>query len=276
MTKRDELRRSITVTASVGLMLAACMAVLLSTGSATTSGPQEMRGVWFGFIQEGTNPPEPVKTEITSQTNRRFAGFVQPPDAVQPIAMEGTVSASGKVNYQGESSDGHTIGKVDLLDSGGGAAILNGSMTRFRHDGTFIIPCVLEIRAFAGNLPEAVRPTGRYAGNLSGDATIGQIVLVLNDPSDPLRPTSFDGNVQMTIGGQIRTFALLGTMNGDGRFIAIAHITGAGHMIIDANLANPPDPVQPTTLIGNFTVEFGDGSELEGTFQTEATRTDPS
>jgi hypothetical protein len=47
-------------------------------------------------------------------------------------------------------------------------------------------------------------------------------------------------------------------------------------MTLNGNLGQPPDPVQPTTLIGNFTIEFGDGSELEGTFQTELTRTNPS
>jgi hypothetical protein len=235
-----------------------------------------MRGVWSGFIQEGINPPEPVRTEITSQTNRRFTGLASPPDPVQPIAIEGTVSASGKVNYQGESSGEHAVGKADLLEFGGGAAILNGSFTRFRQDGTFIVPCVLELRAFEGAPPEPVQPAGRYAGNLSGDGTTGQIVLSLNNPPDPVRPTSFGGNVEITIGGQTRSFALLGTMNAEGRFIAIAHLAGPGHMILDANLGAPPDPIQPSTLSGNFTIEFGDGSELEGTFQTELTRTNPT
>lgn len=269
-------RRSISVTASVGFGLAFCIAGFLSTGSATSTSPQDMRGVWSGFIQNGINPPEPVRTEITSQTNRRFIGLVQPPEPVQPIAIEGTVSASGKVNFQGQSSDGHTTGKTDLLDFGGGAAILNGSLSRFRHDGTFIIPCVLELRPFAVDPPAPIQPSGRYAGSVNGGGTTGQIVLVLNNPPEPVRPTSFDGSIQLTIGGQVRTFTLLGTMNSQGRFVAIAHAPGAGHMILDANLANPPEPVQPATLIGNFTVEFGDGSELEGTFQTELTRTNPT
>jgi hypothetical protein len=264
------------MTLSVGFALAFCIAVFLSTGSATSTAPQDMRGAWSGFIQAGINPPEPVRTEITSQTNRRFTGIVDPPEPVQPIAIEGTVSASGKVNYQGESAEGHTIAKTDLLDFGGGAAILNGTLSRFRHDGTFIIPCVLELRPFAVSPPEPVQPAGRYEGNLNGGETSGQIVLVLNNPPDPVRPTSFDGNIELTIGGQIRTFTLLGTMNGEGRFIAIAHAPGAGHMILDANLAAPPDPIQPMTLTGNFKVEFGDGSELEGTFQTELTRTNPT
>ena len=273
---RDELRRSITVTASVGLALVVCITVLLNTGSATSSGPQNMRGVWSGFIQSGTNPPDPVRTEITSQINRRFTGFAQPPEPVQHITIEGTVSASGKVNFQGESSDGHTVGKTDLLDFGGGAAILNGSMTRVSNDGTFIVPCVLELRAFEGAPPDPIQPAGRYAGNLNGDGTTGQIELLLNNPPDPVRPTSFNGSVQIIIGGQTQTLALLGTMNAEGRFIAIAHLAGAGHMILDANLATPPDPVQPNTLSGNFKLEFGDGSELEGTFQTELTRTNPT
>jgi hypothetical protein len=274
MTKGNEQRRAFTVTASIGL--ATCIVVLLSTASATNSVPQDMRGFWSGFIQEGINPPEPVRTEITSQVNRRFTGLVQPPDPVQPIAIEGTVSASGKVNYQGESADGHAIGKTDLLDFGGGAAILNGSLTRFRPDRTFIIPCVLVLRPFEADPSEPVQPAGRYLGNLNGDGTTGEIVFVLSNPPDPVRPTSFGGNVGVTIGGQTRTFALIGTMNGDGRFIAIGHLAGAGHMTLNGNLGQPPDPVQPTTLIGNFTIEFGDGSELEGTFQTELTRTNPS
>ncbi len=276
MTKFKKRGDYLFTTAAIGFCLVAGLAGLFSNGSAASSAPQDMRGVWSGFIQAGTNPPEPVRTEITSQVNRRFTGFVAPPDPVQPITIEGTVSASGKVNFQGESSDGHTVGKTDLLDFGGGAAILNGSMTRVRNDGTFIVPCVLELRAFQGAPPDPIQPAGRYAGNLNGDGTTGQIELLLNNPPDPVRPTSFGGSVQIIIGGQTHTLALLGTMNAEGRFIAIAHLAGAGHMILDANLSNPPDPVQPTTLSGNFTIEFGDGSELEGTFQTELTRTNPT
>jgi hypothetical protein len=139
----------------------------------------------------------------------------------------------------------------------------------------FIIPCVLELRPFAVAPPDPVQPAGRYAGNLNGDGTTGQIVINLGNPPDPVRPTSFGGNVQIIIGGQTHNLALLGTMNGEGRFIA-PHMAGAGHMILDANLADPPDPVQPTTLSGNFTLEFGDGSELEGAFATELTRTIPT
>ncbi len=262
--------------AAICLCVAVAMTVLLSEGSAASSAPQDMRGVWSGFMQAGGAPPEPVRTEITSQVNRRFTGLVAPPDPVQPISIVGTVSASGKVNYQGESSDGHTVGKTDLLDFGGGAAILNGSFTRFRNDGTFIVPCVLELRAFDGAPPDPIQPAGRYAGNLNGGGVTGQIEMLLNNPPDPVRPTSFNGSVRIVIGSQTHTLALLGTMNAAGRFIAIAHFPGAGHMIVDANLAAPPDPVQPTTLNGNFTVEFGDGSELEGTFQTELTRTIPT
>jgi hypothetical protein len=272
MTRPSSRVRCIFATAIAGLFLSVCVTALQSSSPA----PQDMRGVWSGFIQEGINPPEPVRTEITSQINRRFTGLVAPPDPVQPIAIEGTVSASGKVHYQGESIAGHNIGKVDLLEFGGGAAILNGSMTRFRPDGTFIIPCVLELRAFAGSPPDPVQPAGRYAGNLNGDGTTGQIELVLNNPPDPVRPTSFGGNIHITLGAQTHSLVLLGTMNAEGRFIAIAHLPGAGHMVLDANLVQPPDPVQPTTLTGNFTLEFGDGSELEGTFQTELTRTNPT
>lgn len=264
---------------AIGLPMLAvigCLSAALSESLATSSGPQDMRGVWSGFIQEGINPPELISTAITTQVNRRFTGLTNPPAPVQPITIQGTVSASGKVNYQGESSDGHTIGKTDLLDFGGGAAIMNGSMTRFRPDGTFIVPCVLELRPFESTPLDPVQPAGRYAGNLNGAGTTGQIEIVLNNPSDSLRPTSFDGSVQIIMGGQTHSFTLLGTMNGEGRIIAIGHLAGAGHMILNANLGAPPDPIQPTMLSGNFTIEFGEGSELEGTFQTVLTRTNPT
>lgn len=276
MAMRDELQISMKVAARLGLVLAVCITGLMNTGSATSTTPQDMRGVWNGFIQAGNDPPEPVRTEITSQINRRFTGLVDPPDPVQPVTIDGTVSASGKVNFQGESSDGRTVGKTDLTDFGGGAAILNGSMTLVRHDGTFIIPCVLELRAFEATPPDPVQPAGRYAGNLNSGGTTGQIEFLLNNPPDPVRPTSFAGSVQIVVGGQTHTLSLLGTMNAQGRFIAIAHFPGAGHMVVEANLGAPPDPIQPTTLNGSFTVEFGDGSELEGTFQTELTRTIPT
>ena len=277
MNKRNNKRRYVLfVAGAAGLCIAVCMTLLMPQGSAADSAPQDMRGVWSGFIQAGVDPPDPVRTEITSQVNRRFFGLSTPPDPVQPIAIEGTVSASGKVNFQGESVDGHTVGKTDLLDFGGGAAILNGSMTRFRNDGTFIVPCVLELRAFEGAPPDPIQPAGRYAGNLNGGGVTGQIEMLLNNPPDPVRPTSFGGSVRIVIGTQTHTLALLGTMNAEGRFIAIAHFPGAGHMIVNANLASPPDPVQPATLTGNFTLEFGDGSELEGAFQTELMRTNPT
>ena len=241
---------------------------LTPNGTATTTPVQDMRGVWNGFIQAGINPPEPVRTEITSQANRRFFGTTSPPEPVQPTTIEGTVSASGKVNYQGQSADGHTVGKTDLLDFGGGGAILNGSLTQFSNDGTFIVPCILELRAFFIGSPDPVRTVGRYIGSLSGDGATGQIDMVLQNPP-PTHPTSFNGGIQIVLNGQSHNFTLIGTVNGERRVIAIAHAAGAGHMILDAVLVTPPDPVQPPTLNGNFKVEFGDGSELEGTFQTQ-------
>ena len=276
MINRKTLGRNCLATTAIGLFLVALVAGLMLNGSAASSAPQDMKGVWYGFIQSGADPPEPVRTDITSQTNRRFAGSVTGSDPLQPIAIDGTVSASGKVNFHGESSGVRSVGKTDLVDFGGGAAILNGSFTRFSNDGTFIIPCVLVLRPFAVVPPDTMQPAGRYAGNLNGEGTVGEIEFLLGSLSDPVRPTSLDGTVRIVIGTQTRNLALLGTMSADGRLIAIAHFPGAGHMIVDANLSNPPDPVQPSNLNGSFTVEFGDGSELQGTFQTVLTRTNPS
>ena len=76
--------------------------------------------------------------------------------------------------------------------------------------------------------------------------------------------------MDITLGGQTHTFELLGTVNAEGRFIAIAQ-TEAGHLIVDAVLINPPDPVAPATINGSFTLELEEGSAYEGTFQTQVT-----
>ncbi|MDQ3749337.1 MAG: hypothetical protein M3367_10060 [Acidobacteriota bacterium] len=257
---------------AAGLCLAVVLSLLPLDGSATVSAVQDMRGVWDGFIQTAGEPPVPIRTEITGQENRRFTGIVA---WGEPHVIEGTVSASGKVNYQGQSADSRIVGKYDLLDFGGGAAILNGSLTRSSKDGRFIVPCVLVMRSFAAEPSGTVvpNPAGRYDGTLgSGDGTTGRITMVLGSPSDPVRPESFDGSLEIVLNGQTHTFQLLGTVNSSGRIIAIAHKAAAGHLILDAVLQAPPDPVQPATLNGGFTLEFGDGSELEGFFQTVLTR----
>jgi len=85
---------------------------------------------------------------------------------------------------------------------------------------------------------------------------------------------AFVGQVTLEIGiaRQKVYFQLLGPANSSGRIIAIAHQPGAGHLILNAVINDPPDPVQPPTLNGTFTLEFGDGSELEGVFQTTFSR----
>lgn len=275
MKKREIRATSILLTVAALVWLAVLAATSSPETSAATSPVQGMVGGWDGFIAKMGDPPQLLRTEITSQTNRRFIGSATPPDPVLPISFEGTVSASGKVNFQGESPDGHTVGKTDLTDFGGGAAILNGSITRFSNDGTFIIPCVLVMRPFATNPPEPVQPAGRYVGSLNTAGVAGQIEMVLGAPPEPIRPTSFAGNLQIVLNGLTHSFPLLATGNSEGRVIAIGHGTTA-HLILDAVLSTPPDPVQPATLVGSFKLEFADGSEVEGTFQTEQTRTNPS
>jgi hypothetical protein len=274
MSKYIKSIQLLCLTLAGGSCLTLALSLSAPDGSASVPATQNMRGVWDGFYQVGGSPPEPVRTEITGQENRRFTGFIAPPDPVLPVSIEGTVSASGKVNYQGQSADSRIVGKSDLLDFGDGAAILNGSQTRIAVDGSFIVPCVLVMRAFAEPagtvLPNAA---GRYLGTLSGGEGIaGQINMVLGAPPDPVRPASFGGNLEIVLSGQTYTFQLLGTVNSSGRIIAIGHQGTAGHLILDAVLANPPDPVQPATLNGGFTMELGDGSVVEGTFLTELTR----
>src|SRR5688572_17693333 len=197
ITRKLARAASITCLAIIGLTT-----VAFQSSQASPTPVQNMLGQWDGFVAVMGNPPEPVRFQFSVQTSRRFTGLVQPPEPVQPISIEGTVSASGKVNYQGQGADGtHLVGKTDLTDFGGGAGILNGSVTRFSNDGTFIIPCVLVMRPFENNPPDPVQPAGRYVGTLGGNGVTGQIDMLLSNPPDPVRPTSFGGTIEITIGG---------------------------------------------------------------------------
>ena len=134
--------------------------------------------------------------------------------------IEGTVSASGKVNYQSKSSGGHTIGKAELYDFGGGAAILDGTLTRPSTDDRFIIPCVRVLRAFAP-FQDASAPTGRYDGG-------EEITILLAQPPDPVSPTSLGGALDVVIDGVVHSFQLIGTFSENGRIIAIGHTPNTG------------------------------------------------
>lgn len=232
----------------------------------TNAGPhvQEMRGTWFGFVQAGEEPVELATTEITEQANRRFRGIV---DAGGPHVIEGTVSASGKVNYQSTAISDHLVGKAELHDFGGRAAVLDGTLVRPSTNDGFIIPCVRVLRAFAP-FDDASAPTGRYVGEMEG----GQVItILLNNPPEPVSPTSLGGGLNVVIDGAVHSFQLIGTFSKDGRIIAIGHKTTHGHLIMDANFS-PPDSGQPSMILGSIEMELGDGSVRAGNFQAEVSR----
>lgn len=265
------------------------LSILTPDSSASVPGVQDMRGVWYGFIQRASEPPDPGRMEITAQENRRFTGFQDPPEPGHTLSIEGTVSESGKVNYQGQSAESRVVGKMDLLDFGGGAAILNGSQTQILNDGALGDPCALVMRAFDEPAGTVLPNTeGRYTGTLSGDDGItGQINMLLAEPPDPGRPTSFPGTIEITIGGPGNgeiggpgNFQLLGTINSGGRIIAIAHdreiggpgngeIGGPGNRMLILDLVLVTTPGLPATINGTFTLELHDGSVFDGAFQTQ-------
>lgn len=267
MSKSIKTIQLFCLTLAVGSCLTLALGLLTADGSAAPPVVQNMRGLWDGFEVRAGEPPEPSRTEITGQENRRFTGFAEPPDPSHPaIAIEGTVSASGNVNYQGRSPGVHNVGHSKLHDFGGGAAILDGGETRHVNGQTFIVPCVLVMRSFAGDGSVVPNPEGRYVGMLGGGVT-GQIDMRLSPPPDPVRPTSFEGTMEVVIGGETHSFLLRGTINSAGRIIAIA-ATSEGHLTFDAILSEPPDPGMPATINGAFHLELHDGTEFEGSFQT--------
>jgi hypothetical protein len=260
------------VAACVAALLLAAVAAVLGDSAARPAMPeaQNMLGVWQGFFQ-GPPPDDsvPVRSEITSQENRRFGGVM----GIVPRTLElnGTVAASGRVNLQAGDADSHGIANPELHDFGGGAAILNGGLMLHFTDGRMSDGTLLLLRAFGAIGPCVVpNPAGSYLGAFRNtDGTSGEISALLIGPPDDTMPTSFPGQVVIVLGGGRHTFELKGTINCDGRLIAIAQ-AAAGHLILNTMFTGPPDDGTPAMITGQHTLELNDGTVHEGTFQMTA------
>jgi outer membrane biosynthesis protein TonB len=249
---RNFFKRYLLLALAAGFAVVMTQSIFTTASAISAAGPhvQEMRGSYYGFIQEGDNPVEFVRTDIIEQENRRFSGIV---DSGGPHVIDGTVSASGNVNYL--SGDGSVRGRAELHEYEGGAAILNGTHTTRRPDGSTIIPCVLQLRSFAGDGSVVPNPAGSYRGTISGG---GEFNIVLFDPLAPIRSTSFRGTMEITLDGETHTFQLLGTIRSDGFVVIIGHLPTAGHLIMEATV----DPAN-SAIFGNLRLELGNGSILD-------------
>ena len=101
----------------------------------------------------------------------------------------------------------------------------------------------------------------------------GQVItILLNNPPEPVSPTSLGGGLNVVMDGAVHSFQLIGTFSEDGRIIAIGHKATHGHLIMNARLASPPEPVQGSMIVGSIEIELGDGSVREANFQVEVSR----
>jgi hypothetical protein len=277
------MKRTIPGNRMVALRLAAaCAALLFQVGASAwaqsaSPAPQNMLGVWQGFTQRHPSdqvfPPDPVvpvRSEVTSQKNRRINGLMEV-GGIEPEPFNGTVTASDRVNLQVQHEDHHGVAKLDLHDFGGGAAILNGTLALLSPGGQMTDGSLLLLRPFAYPPdPIVPNPAGSYAGSFASadGARGGEISAQLVPVPDDGRPTSFTGQVFIVIGETRHTFELKGTINAAGRFIAIAQAT-VGHVIFDATWTPVPDDGRPM-ITGRHTLEMNDGTVHEGTFSMTA------
>jgi hypothetical protein len=247
---RNFFKRYLLLALAAGFAVMMTQSIFTTASAISAAGPhvQEMRGSYIGFIQEGDNPVEFVRTDIIEQENRRFSGIV---DSGGPHVIDGTVSASGNVNYL--SGDGSVRGRAELHEYEGGAAILHGTHTTRRPDGSTIIPCVLQLRSFAGDGSVVPNPAGTYPGTTSGGE---EIVIRLNPPRDPDNPQLFDGALEVTFEGLLYEFQLLGTISPDGRVVIIGHRERAGHLELEGYI-----DFEAVGLGGTLNADFGDGTE---------------
>lgn len=266
--KADSIRRAAACVAALLLVAAA----VWTAPQAASSTPQNMLGVWHGYFQpQGVPVPEdgiPVRTEVTSQENRRINGLMEVGGIdPQPFMFNGTVAASDRVNLQGQHEERHGIAKLDLHDFGGGAAVLNGSLALLAAGGRVSDGSLLLLRPFAFP-PEPVvpNPAGSYAGSFFNvEGTRGAGITAQLHPPEPVAPSSFTGQIVVVAGEVRHVFELKGTINAAGRLVAIAQAS-AGHLVLDATWAIPPDGSMPTMITGRHILELNDGTVHEGTF----------
>jgi hypothetical protein len=250
-------------TNSLIIILAVISVIGLTGHRDVAAGPhvQEMRGTWYGFIQAGHDPVETAVTQITQQQNRRFSGII---DIGGPHVIDGTVSASGKVNYQSKSSAGHFLGHAQLHDFGGGAGILDGTLVRPSTNDRSLIPCVRVLRAFLPD-PSAAAPIGRFRGSVEGG---GEITISFTEASARGEPNTVEGSLEVVLHDHVHSFRLIATYDREGRIIAIGHKETHGHLMFEARLSQS-DPSHPATISGAIEFEFGHGHVLEADFDVE-------
>jgi hypothetical protein len=260
---------------------------------------QAVVGDWFGLFQLGAVPPGPCKLSITGGRNRLFTGMLlvgtdgriatvggivvtdkNASDSVgtaRTYAIDGNIVGSNYAEFSGRSSTGSVAGKVNLLDFGSGAAILNGTFTEQlagrplrsnegeEHGGNFGGDRKQEsnttfLRSYLDN-PSKAPPS--VAGTWTGEAvsTSGRVRSTIDAHfvADASLRTGFLGTVNW---GDVPPGPCRGTINGDGQVVLIAP-QGDDLLVLTANFVKPPNAIK-----GNFRVTHKDGTVVEeGTFQ---------
>jgi hypothetical protein len=223
---------------------------------------QDIGGTWDGFFQ-GADDPEIVRVrlEITGQDKRRFEGTLEAGGAKHII--EGAVSANGNVKFQGHASHSHGLGRMELHDFGGGAAILNGNLMLHFADGRMIDGPLLLLRPFtpAGDDVAPVLASGVYRASL--------YVFGAGSGKSLIEDLQFRApNLMLFTGTLDPEFVLFGqaTINGDGRFIAVARAT-AGYLILNGTWQYLPQSDKLLIITGSSSLELNDGTVREGTFE---------
>ena len=251
-----------------GLLAFSGLIGLLPKSSAAPGLLPNMRGNWQGrLLPEGLPVATPIgiTMNVTTQGIGNFSGTFTGPDYV-PGSLSGSVSTTGVVTFAGDAqSVDLSHGRATIRDFGDGAAILDGTVTLDSIYPFYAgVRNILEIRSFVneGNCPCTPR-VGDYIGTWSGGGTSGPIQFTVQAP-DHTTPTKFTSYLYITIAGQQHGFGLIGTANGDGDVVAIAHAT-TGRLTMTGVLTDATF-LRASTLEGNFTFKMNDGSVFTRSF----------
>jgi hypothetical protein len=251
----------------VGLFVLGGLIGLLPASSAAPGLIPDMRGSWQGrLVPDGLPVATPVgiTMTVTSQGIGNFSGTFTGPDYVTGT-LSGTVTTGGSVSFTGDAPDVDlSNGRARFMDYGGGAAILDGTVNVTSSYPFYAGPReMLEIRPFTnvGGCP-CTPAVGDYIGTWGDGGSGGAIKFTVQAPNHAT-PTKFTSYLYITVGGQQHGGGLIGTGDGDGNIVAIAH-ANTGRVILTADLTQLP--FQQPRINGSFTFEINEGAVISERF----------
>lgn len=239
------MRRAIPWTSSVGLLL---VAVLLVADTVTASRPgarvPDLRGRWDGYFVDAGGGVGVIRSDITQQNGRRFAGNGGLFDAstggrLAAYNVNGTIAADDLLTASGKTASGRVTLQGDVrvfAGSKGNAEVLDAQLRFIPRRGQPVPFGATLLRPFPdGHAPDVSGDGAGTFGSATDPTFAGDLALQM----DPRDRGTFPGLLTCTFpSGQHAAFTwpTRATLNEQGRLVLIAQ-GKSGKMIVDGSVS---------------------------------------